>query len=141
MTETMRPDDAIKYAAALLKERTEWTLDSIGGSMCDQRGHERELDAIDDVVKTICTLAAQFGDPNRYADGRMVKSHAQIQHGLSTSQIWHPDPSCQEPRSWRSSLPSDPGVPSPGIFEVTTDPATQQIHTRVVTLTESPPRT
>lgn len=77
----MRPDDALKYAYARMRATAEWTLDSIGGSMCDHR----------DLLP--------FG----------------------------------EPRSWRGTLSSgDPDIPSPGIFEVSTDPSTQQIHTRVI---------
>lgn len=130
----MRADDALKYAAAILRERTEWALDEIGGSSCDQHGHEMQTDAIHDITVDIAKLAARFGDPNRYSDGRVVQSSRWIEKdALSTGHVWHPDPAEEEPHSWRGSLPSyDPDVPPPGVYEVTTDPATQEIHVRVV---------
>jgi hypothetical protein len=128
---TTNPADALKYSAALLKSVTEWALDSIGGGLCDA-GHEDETAAIYDTVNEVRDLAAQFGDPRLYSDGRRVQSSAEIQRGLVTSHVWHPDVTAEKPSSWRSTLPSDPGVPSPGIYEVTLDPATQDIHVRVV---------
>lgn len=129
----MRADDALKYAAALLKSRTDWTLDGIGGSMCDQGGHELELDAIAHVVDDIRQLAAQFGDLNRYSDGRLVKSNKEIERGLTTEHIWHPVAELEDVCSHRGSLLSGhPDVPSPGVYEVTTYPQTQDIHVRVV---------
>lgn len=129
----MNPADALKYAYAQLRATVEWAGDSIGGSMCDHDGHETELDAINDTVETIRELLAPFGNPHRYADGRMVKTHAQIEPGFSTYHIWHPIPTMEEPQSWRGNLMSGhPDVPSPGVYEVTTNPTTQQIHTRVI---------
>lgn len=128
----MRADDALKYAAARLHGLTDWALDSIGGSICDH-GHEDELNAIADIVADINGLASEFGDRIVYSDGRMVKSYKQIDEGLSTGHTWHPDPSQEKSESWRGSLLSgDPDVPSPGIYEVTTYPETQEIHVRVV---------
>lgn len=132
--------DALKYAAALLRGRADWTCDSIGGAMCvhevehgQQEGHDVELDAIEEVVSDIETLAAQFGDPRRYSDGRRIKTSREIEYGLVTSHVWHPDPSAEQPRSWTGHLPSgDPDVPSPGVFQVTTTPRTQEIFVRVV---------
>ena len=85
-----RPDDALKYAAAILKSRTDWTCDSIGGSMCNG-DHEIELDAIRDVVTEIRALAAQFGDLMRYSDGRRVgstpRSNTASSHTTSGTQM------------------------------------------------------
>ena len=129
----MRADDALKYAAALLHSRTDWATDSIGGSSCDRGGHELELDAIADVISDIGRLASQFGDPRRYSDGRMVKSSREIERGLTTEHVWHPVLELEQVRSHRRSLLSgDPDVPSPGMYEVTTYPVTQEIHVRVV---------
>lgn len=130
----MRSDDALKYAAAILEGCTDWALDSISGSMCEgAAGHEEELNAIRDRVDEITALAAQFGDPRRYFDGRSVKSSKEIDCGLVTSHVWHPEPSREKSESWRGHLHSgDPDVPSPGIYEVTTYPETQEIHVRVV---------
>jgi hypothetical protein len=126
--------DALKYASAILHERTEWTTDAIGCADCGDE-HEIELDAINDVAIEIRSLAAQFGDFHHYSDGRRVKSSKEIQLGLVTEHVWHPDPTQEEPRSWRGNLPSgDPDIPSPGIYEVTTDPFTQEIHVRIVQL-------
>jgi hypothetical protein len=51
---------------------------------------------------------------------------------LVTRHVRHPDPDVEEPVSHRGHLLSDPGVPSPGIYEVSTDPAAEDIHSRVV---------
>lgn len=128
----MRGDDALKYAAAILKARTEWALDAIGGSMCDQEGHELETDAIHDTAVEIGNLAAQFGNPLVYSDGRKVKSGEWIENSVSTEHIWHPDAAAEHMGSWRGNLPHDPGTACPGVYEVTTYPATQEIHVRVV---------
>jgi hypothetical protein len=131
----IRAEDASKYAAALLKSRFEWTGDAIGGAMCDG-DHELELDALDDTVAEILALAALFGSRRRYSDGRAVESSVEIEQGLVTSHIWYPVPGEEAPASHRGHLLSgDPDVPSPGIYEVTTDPVTQDIHVRVVRLT------
>ncbi len=129
---TTKAVDALKYVAAILQQRMEWTTDGIGGSECGG-GHDTELDALDDISDEITALAASFGDPLRYSDGRRVKSRAEIARGLVTEHIWQPDPAREESRSWRSHLPSgDPNVASPGVYEVTTDPAAQRIHVQVV---------
>lgn len=77
-------------------------------------------------------MAAQFGDPYHYSDGRRVKTVREISPGLLTEHIWHPDPAAEEPQSWRGHLVFDPGENCPGIYEVTTTPETQDIHVRVV---------
>jgi hypothetical protein len=128
----LRADDALNYAAALLKSRFEWTGDAIGGSMCDG-DHELELDALDDTVKEILELAASFGSRRRYSDGRAVESTVEIEQGLVTSHIWQPEPGVEQPRSHRGHLLSgDPDVPSPGVYEVSTNPVTQELSVRVV---------
>lgn len=127
----MRADDALKYVAAFVRERIEWTTDEIGGSMCGT-DHELQLDAIDQLRGEIDALAVLFGDPNRYSDGRLVKSGRQIEDGIYTSHVWHPDPSQESMQSWRGKLLHDPGTPCPGVYEVTTFPATQDIHVRVM---------
>ncbi|APE17762.1 hypothetical protein BOH72_23370 [Mycobacterium sp. WY10] len=131
MTHTPNAVDALKYAAAILKHREEWATDAIGGSDCTV-DHELELEALSDTTREICALAAQFGDPCRYTDGRRVKSHAEIEYGVVTEHVWHPDPAAEEARSWRGTLRHDPGVPCSGLYEVTTTPETQEIHVRVV---------
>ncbi len=129
----MRADDALKYAFAVVRDRVEWTTDEIGGSSCDHHGHELQCDAMFNLIEEIGSLAGQFGDTNLYSDGRVVRSVRWIEKdALSTGHVWHPDPSQERPQSWRGHLLSDPGVPSPGIYEVSTDPATQEIHVRVV---------
>ena len=127
----LRADDALKYVAAILKYRADWTCDSIGGADC-AGNHETKLDAISDVVLEIRALAAEFGNLMVYSDGRNVESYAQIGQGLVTHHIWYPVPSEEKPAAHRGHLLSgDPDVPSPGIYEVTTYPATQDIHVRV----------
>ena len=129
----MTAADYLKYAAALLNARTDWACDSIAGAICDGAdGHEVELDAINDAVREVQKMAALFGYARKYSDGRRVVSYAEIQPGLVTSHVWHPDAAAEERTSWRSSLPSDPGEPSPGVYEVSLEPATQEIFVRVV---------
>lgn len=131
MTPHQNPADALRYAAALLRQRVEWTTDSIGGADCNG-DHELELDAVDETVREICALAAKFGDPRRYSDGRLVKSSREIEPGVITEHVWHPDPAVEQPTSWRGTLRHDPGEPAPGIYEVSLTPATQEIHVRTV---------
>ena len=119
--------DALRYAAALLTQRASWTTDAIGGSMCDH-DHELELDAIDETAREIRALAAQFGDPRRYSDGRQVRTSQEIEPGVITEHVWNPDPAAEKPTSWRGTLRHDPGEPCPGIYEVSLTPATQEIH-------------
>lgn len=131
----IRADDALKYAAAKLTSCTDWACDSIAGSLCDHGGHENECDAINDVAAFIQGVAAQFGDINRYSDGRAVQSTAQIVDGLTTAHIWEPNPYAEEPSSWRGNLHSGhPDIESPGVFEVSATPLTQELHIRVLTL-------
>ena len=131
---TIHPADALKYAAAILKSRTDWIGGAIAGSTCEGAdGHELELDALHDTVREVLHLAEQCGgNPRRYSDGRLVQSSAEIQPGLITQHVWRPDASTEEPTSWRSHLPSDPDVPSPGVYEVELDPTNQHILVRVV---------
>lgn len=132
---SIRADDALKYAAAQLTSCTDWACDSIAGSLCDHGGHEDELDAINATAAFIQGLAARFGDPNRYSDGRHVKSQKEVVEGLRTEHIWEPNPYAEEPSSWRGNLHSGhPDIPSPGVYEVSTSPFTQELHIRVLTL-------
>lgn len=130
-TNAIRPDDALKYAAAKLKSCTEWATDSIGAKT---ETVDDELDAINATVTEICGLAMQLPSRGRYSDGRAVVTRARILDGLVTEVVWHPDPAQDSPSSWRAALPSDPDVASPGVYEVMTDPATQDVHVRVVRL-------
>jgi hypothetical protein len=90
-TATVPAEDALKYAAAMLKQRTGWATDSVVGAECGE-AHEDACDLVDDAVTEVRRLAAAFGDPRRYSDGRVVRSEAEIQRGLSAEHIWHPDP-------------------------------------------------
>jgi hypothetical protein len=126
------PADALKYIAALVTERTDWTTDAISGSGCN-RSHEIEVDAIDAMVREIVNLARQYGDPRVYSDGRQVRTTTRIHScGLTSAHVWHPDPTAEAPQTWGGSLLHDPGTPSPGVFSVTTDPATQRVHVNTV---------
>lgn len=127
----MRADDYLKYAAARLHSCTDWAIDSIAGSICDH-GHEDELNDLSDIAAEINGIAADFGNRLIYSDGRVVKTRKEIEQGHTIEHIWHPDPVQNKAHSWRGKLLHDPGTPCPGIYEVTTDPATQDIHVRVV---------
>lgn len=124
------PVDYLKYAAALLRKSVEWTTDTIGGD-CDH-DHEVEIDAILDTADKITLLAAEFGDPRVYSDGRAVMTRKEIQRGLVTEVVWHPNPRHDACRVWSACLPSDPGSPSPGVYTVSTHPARQRIDVRIV---------
>lgn len=140
MTTNTAPNaaDYLKYAAARLHSCTDWTVDAIGGSICEGAGgHEIELNALADIAAEVNGIAAEFGDRHTYSDGRAVRSGAWIDGCIHTQHIWHPDPSQEEPRSWRGNLLHDPGTPCPGVYEVTTTPATQDIHVRVVRLVDT----
>ncbi|MET4432078.1 hypothetical protein [Mycolicibacterium sp. 624] len=124
----MRADDALKYALTLFEERTEWAHSTV--AVCDDDGHD--IGYLDAALCEVEELAMQFGDPQRYSDGRRIKSRAEIQPGFITEHIWHPDPDQEKPRSWHGKLPSDPGVPCPGVYAVATGPTTQTISVRVM---------
>ncbi|WP_440712083.1 hypothetical protein [Gordonia sp. FQ] len=128
----MRADDAIKYAAAKLAHCTDWACDSIGGSMCDV-DHSVETDAIGEAVGELYCLAAEFGDPKTYSNGRIVQSRIWIvENELTTEVVWHPLPDGEGPQTWRGELSSGhPDLPSPGRYEVPTDPVTQQVFVKV----------
>ena len=131
MTTAPNAADYLKYAAAILWQRAEWTTEAISGSCCDG-DHETEQDAITDVACEISRLAPLFGNPRRYSDGRHVQTIREIEPGVYTVHVWHPDPSAEKPRSWRGSLRHDPDEQCPGVYEVTTTPQTQEIHVQVV---------
>lgn len=79
---TIHPADAPKYAAALLRSRTEWTCDSIAGSTrTGANGHELEVDAINDTVTEFLELASAYGDRRIYSDGRVVEQSCPNQPG------------------------------------------------------------
>lgn len=130
--------DYLKYVAKFVRRRVDWTTDEIGGSGCDHGGHELQCGAISQLCGELDDVVALFdGDPNRYSDGRAVESGAWIENAVYVSHVWHPDPSQDKSRSWRGKLLHDPGTPCPGIYEVTTDPATQEIHVRVIRLVDA----
>lgn len=121
-------EDRIKHAAAEADSASDWALSEIGD--CDG---ERDL-AVDVLCEALAKLLAavhQLDNRHRYSDGRAIVSRVEIVDGLVAQHIWKPDG--EEPTKWRSDLPSfDPDVPSPGKYEVTTDPATQGIHVRIL---------
>jgi hypothetical protein len=142
MTTNYSPLDSLRYINSHCFDLLDYVIDSLGCSKPNGLNEEQTEDLqamLESVQVDIRTeLKAHASDatmPARlqsYSNGRRVRSDAEIQYGLVTSHTWHPDASAQETRSWRSSLPSDPGVPSPGIYEVTLEPAAQDIHVRVV---------
>jgi len=128
----MRADDALKYAAALVYRGIDWTSDAIGGSGCDREGHEIEVDELLGLRDSVRELAALFGDINKYHDGRLVRSYIQIEYGLTTERIWHPDPAQDAVTRWDGHLLHDPGTPCPGKYVVTCDPDGQCVDVRVI---------
>ena len=131
MHETSDAADYLKYAAAALKQRIDWTTDAIGGALCEG-DHETPLDALHGISRDITAITTQFGDPDRYSDGRQVTTVREIEPGLITEHIWHPDPTTEEPRSWRGHLMFDPDESCPGVYQIETDPTTQQVRVQVV---------
>ena len=134
----MTPEDVLKYALARTRDTQGWALDSVGD--CDHPdGHDDAVTALVDEQFKLRELAAQvIREPERYSNGRLVQTTKQITHGLYTGHVWHPLADAEEPYSWRAALPSDPGVPSPGVYEVSVDPTSQQIHVRVIRLAGDP---
>ncbi|SCX15178.1 hypothetical protein [Mycolicibacterium fluoranthenivorans] len=136
----LRADDALKYAAAVLRKRTNWALENIGIS--EERGstedygddvHGNALEAMYEVVEEIEELAARFPDPRHYADGRQIKTSKRIVGCFVAEHIWHPVAAEETPSNYGGRLPSlTDDSTSPARYEVSTDPATQTIHTRVV---------
>lgn len=138
---TVEPVDALRYVAALLKYHNDWIHDAIAGAGCMSEhdptcciDHDPELDTLDQLVDEIAELTAQYGPTDRYTDGRRVKTTARIQaQGMYTEHVWHPDATAETPDSWGGPLPHDPDTPSPGLYQVDTNPLTQDLHTCVIT--------
>jgi hypothetical protein len=136
------PLDSLRYINSHCFDLLDYVIDSLGCSKPNGLDEEQTEDLqsmLESIQADIRTeLKAHASDatmPGRlqyYSNGRRVNSAAVIEDGLVTSHTWHPDATAQESRSWRSSLPSDPGIPSPGIYEVTLEPTAQDIHVRVV---------
>jgi hypothetical protein len=113
----VRADDALKYAAAILKRKT-----------------ADEDDVVPPRLNVVLDLAAQFGDTGRYSDGRLVESTAEITPaGTGTVHyVWQPDPTAEQPLSFGTALADDPDGRSLGFFQVMTDPATQELRAYLV---------
>ena len=132
------PLDSLRYINSHCGDLLDYVLDRLSCDLgaADTEDLQSMLESIQADIRT--ELKAHASDATMpaqaqyYSNGRRVRSSAEIEYGLVTSHTWHPDASAQESRSWRSSLPSDPGVPSPGIYEVTLEPATTDIFVRVV---------
>jgi hypothetical protein len=145
MTTNYSPLDSLRYIDSHCHGLLDYIIDRLGCSLGSGGLDEEETEDLQSMLESIeadirTELNAHASDatmPSRlqhYSNGRRVRSDAEIQDGLVTSNTWHPDASAQESRSWRASLPSDPGIPSPGIYEVTLDPVAQDIHVRLVRL-------
>lgn len=129
-TSTDRAKDALKYAAAMLRCRVEAATDSITGA--DFGGeHADACDVINGTIGEVREMAAQFGHPHNYSDGRRVTTTVEIERGFHTEHVWHPDASQETPQSWGGTLPSGSGLLYPGSFVVQTDPVTQTVHVTV----------
>jgi hypothetical protein len=137
-TPPLRADDALKYVVAYFAQQADWIVDSVGGAGCrsedgDARiDHTNEMDCLEHMVKKFRAMAARYGPPGAYSDGRRVVSHAEIGPYMVTEHVWHPIAAAEEPEQWSSPMPHDPHEPSAGIYSVTTDPATQTFHTCIV---------
>jgi hypothetical protein len=142
MTTSHSPLDSLRYINSHCNGLLDYIIDRLGCSLPDGLDEEETEDLqsmLESIQADIRTeLKAHASDatmPGRlqvYSNGRRVNSAAEIQDGLVTTHTWHPDASAQGSRSWRSSLPADPGIPSPGIYEVTLEPVAQDIFVRVV---------
>ena len=120
-------EDMFKYAAALLDERAEWALGSIASTESGD-DHENALNGMQAIVEEIGCMAEEFGDPNRYSCGRRIRTQIDVQRGLVTEHIWHPDPGSEAVLSWTGDLPPKvDGGPPRGRYEVTIDPWTQDV--------------
>ncbi|MDP7735137.1 hypothetical protein [Mycobacterium paragordonae] len=131
--------DWLKYRAAECASRTNAITDAICAVLSDvkmdgetEEGLDELLRELDDLAAENRAAAARFGDPNKYSDGRVVESFTPITPGMSQGVTWHPDPAAHRPTHWIGDLLSDPGMPSPGRYEVTLDAISQRIDVRVI---------
>lgn len=123
----MTVEDQIKYAAACADVTCEWALTECGD--CENE-HDTAVNAISDALLELLSAVHRLPDRHRYSDGRVIVSRVEVEYGLIAQHIWKPGN--EDPQSWRSDLPHDPGTPPRGKYEVTTDPVTQQMHVRVL---------
>lgn len=144
MTATL--GDHVKFLAHITKGRLDGIYESVSGvldDMLDSVYDDDVHDQLDDVLSQLSEVADQilrvalkFGDVNRYFDGRMVTTSAEVEFGIRQEHIWYPDPAAEPRGSSTESLPllSADDPTSPGVCYIETDPATQTITTRVVRL-------
>lgn len=121
-TDPIRPDDAVKFAAAKLR------LLLCDAEPAGQLG----------IVLEVLEQTDVGDDPEHYADGRRVRSSADFKPagtGLhDASHVWLPDPASEKPLSCGGALPDDSEGRSTGLFHISTDPATQELRATVVVL-------
>lgn len=127
-------EDALKFLAAHGRQNLDYAIDAL----CDLAENDEELvghiqDLLMEVQSELDAAVEAHTDRRwRYSNGRVVRTAKEIQYGLVTSHVWHPEPGYEQPRSWHGPLPSDPGVPSPGIYTVALDPVRQAIDVNVI---------
>lgn len=132
------PTDSLRYLESHVGNGLEYVIDRLGWSLLDGLTEDETEDLqniLESLHDAIVTERKSHTD-NRYYydDGRAVKSRADIEEGHHVEQVWHPNPKAEpEPHSWRGNLSSgDPDQASPGVYEVTITPETQDIHVRTV---------
>jgi hypothetical protein len=128
---TPNAGDSLKYLCAIVRQRIACATDAIASDGCDG-DHDDALAEIRAIIREVDRLAAPFGDPHVYSDGRQVETTVQIEPYSHLTHTWHPDPTAEKARSYGGSLLYDPDTECPGFFQVATDPATQTIDIAVI---------
>jgi hypothetical protein len=135
---THTPTDSLRYIDARLCSALDYVIDQLGWSLLDGVNEalvedlQTVLESAKDDIRA--EMKAHQVDRFRYDDDRVVKSRAEIEYGRYFEMVWHPDPAVERPPySWRGHLtPPDEHSPSPGVYEVTVDPESQEVHVRTV---------
>ena len=132
----IRADDAVKFVAAKIRS---WMDDDEDESAVGDGSTWRPIGQLAAAnVRAVLDVLdrAQFGDMDRYSDGRHVESTADFLpagNGVNSAHhVWHPDPAAEKPGSCGGALPDGPDGRSLGFFQVTTEPATQELRAYLV---------
>ena len=97
--------DRVKETCLKAVELLEFSLDSVGGSLCDT-DHEDALEMLDHVVVALRELHGETNDPMRYEDGSPVVQNVELGPGIIGSYYPRHDGNYEEwaARARRSSM-------------------------------------
>ena len=107
--------DVLKYMAYRVRNTISWTVDSLPIEGDDG---EHEIDALCALAEEFETLLGPLCEAwNHYSDGREIQTSREIEHGFTTSHVWHPDPAQDTEQTYSGRLLADPGENN-GTYEV-----------------------